>query len=43
MKERLHVLGIDAVGLGPKEFTEQIASDRVRYKQAVEVAHAKAD
>jgi tripartite-type tricarboxylate transporter receptor subunit TctC len=43
MKERLHVLGIDAVGLGPKEFTEQIASDRVRYTQAVEVAHAKAD
>jgi tripartite-type tricarboxylate transporter receptor subunit TctC len=43
MKERLHVLGIDPVGLGPQAFTEQLASDRVRYKQAVEVAKAKAD
>jgi len=43
MKERLHVLGIDAVGLGPQAFTEQLAADRVRYKQAVEVARAKAD
>jgi tripartite-type tricarboxylate transporter receptor subunit TctC len=43
MKERLHVLGIDAVGLGPAAFTQQLAADRVRYEQAVKVAQAKAD
>ena len=43
MRERLHVLGIDPVGLGPQAFSEQLAADRVRYKQAVEVARAKAD
>ena len=43
LKERLHVLGIDPVGLGPKAFTEQLASDRERYKHAVEIAHARAD
>jgi tripartite-type tricarboxylate transporter receptor subunit TctC len=43
MRERLHTLGIDAVGLGPQPFSEQLAADRVRYKQAVEVAKAKAD
>lgn len=43
MKERLHVLGIDPVGMGPQAFTEQLAADRVRYKQAVEIAKAKAD
>jgi tripartite-type tricarboxylate transporter receptor subunit TctC len=43
MKERLRVLGIDPVGLGPREFSEHLAGDRVRYKQAVEIAKAKAD
>jgi tripartite-type tricarboxylate transporter receptor subunit TctC len=43
MVERMHVLGIDPVGLGPQPFTEQLAADRVRYERAVKVAHAKAD
>ncbi|HET9650878.1 MAG TPA: tripartite tricarboxylate transporter substrate-binding protein, partial [Usitatibacter sp.] len=43
LKERLHVLGIDPVGLGPRAFNEQLAADRVRYEEAVKVAHAKAD
>jgi hypothetical protein len=43
MKERLHVLGIDAVGMGPHPFAEQLAADRGRYKHAVEIAKAKAD
>jgi tripartite-type tricarboxylate transporter receptor subunit TctC len=43
LKERLHVLGIDPVGLGPQPFGEQLAADRARYKHAVEVARAKAD
>jgi len=43
MKDRLRGLGIDPVGLGPQAFTQQLAADRVRYKQAVEIAGAKAD
>jgi tripartite-type tricarboxylate transporter receptor subunit TctC len=43
LRDRLHVLGIDPVGLGPQAFSEQLAADRARYKQAVEVARAKAD
>jgi tripartite-type tricarboxylate transporter receptor subunit TctC len=43
LAERLHVLGIDPVGLGPEAFTQQLAADRVRYERAVRVAKAKAD
>lgn len=43
LKERLHVLGIDPVGLGPQAFNEQLAADRLRYEQAVKVARARAD
>lgn len=43
MKERLQVLGIDAVGGGPEEYAAQIRADRERFEKAVRVAGAKAD
>lgn len=43
LKERLSVLGIDAVGGGPQEYAAQVAADRVRFEKAVKLAGAKAD
>jgi tripartite-type tricarboxylate transporter receptor subunit TctC len=43
MKERLHVLGIDAVGSTPQEYAAQVKKDLDRFKDAVAIAGAKAD
>jgi tripartite-type tricarboxylate transporter receptor subunit TctC len=43
MMERMHVLGIDPVGGGPREYSAQVAADRVRFERAVKLAGAKAD
>jgi tripartite-type tricarboxylate transporter receptor subunit TctC len=43
LKERLHVLGIDAVGGTPQDYSNQVVADRARYEKAVKVAGAKAD
>ena len=43
MKERLHVLGIDAVGGSPQEYARQVAEDRARFEKAVRLAGARAD
>jgi tripartite-type tricarboxylate transporter receptor subunit TctC len=43
MKERLHVLGIDAVGGSPQEYSSQVIADRARFEKAVKLAGAKAD
>jgi len=43
MVERMHVLGIDPVGGGPREYAAQIAADRVRFEKAVKLAGAKAE
>ena len=43
LKERLHVLGIDAVGAGPQEYLAQVRADSVRFEKAVKLAGAKAD
>jgi tripartite-type tricarboxylate transporter receptor subunit TctC len=43
MKERLSVLGIDAVGGGPQEYLAQVRADTVRFEKAVRLAGAKAD
>jgi tripartite-type tricarboxylate transporter receptor subunit TctC len=43
MQERLHVLGIDAVGGGPQEYVAQVAADRARFEKAVKLAGAKAE
>jgi tripartite-type tricarboxylate transporter receptor subunit TctC len=43
LKERLHVLGIDAVGGSPQDYSSQVIADRVRFEKAVKVAGAKAD
>jgi tripartite-type tricarboxylate transporter receptor subunit TctC len=43
MKERLHVLGIDAVGSTPQEYLKQVSDDKARFEKAVAVAGAKAD
>ena len=43
IKERLHVLGIDAVGSTPKEYADQVATDKARFEKAVQIAGAKAD
>jgi tripartite-type tricarboxylate transporter receptor subunit TctC len=43
MKERLHVLGIDAVGGSPAQYSAQVIADRVRFEKAVKLAGAKAD
>ena len=43
MKDRLSVLGIDAVGGSPQDYAAQVAADRVRFEKAVKLAGAKAD
>jgi tripartite-type tricarboxylate transporter receptor subunit TctC len=43
MIERMNVLGIDPVGGGPREYSAQLAADRVRFEKAVKLAGAKAD
>jgi tripartite-type tricarboxylate transporter receptor subunit TctC len=43
MVERMHVLGIDPVGGGPREYSAQVAADRVRFEKAVKLAGARAD
>jgi tripartite-type tricarboxylate transporter receptor subunit TctC len=43
MKEKLRVLGIDAVGSTPQEYAAQIVSDKARFEQAVKIAGAKAE
>jgi tripartite-type tricarboxylate transporter receptor subunit TctC len=43
MQERLHVLGIDAVGGGPQAYVAQVAADRARFEKAVKLAGAKAE
>jgi len=43
MKERLRVLGIDAVGGTPKEYADLIVNDKARFEKAVALAGAKAD
>ena len=43
MKEKLRVLGIDAVGSTPAEYQAQIVADRARFEKAVALAGAKAD
>ena len=43
MKDRLSVLGIDAVGGSSQEYAAQVAADRVRFEKAVKLAGAKAD
>jgi tripartite-type tricarboxylate transporter receptor subunit TctC len=43
MKERLHVLGIDAVGGSPQDYSSQVIADRTRFEKAVKLAGAKAE
>ena len=43
LKERLHVLGIDAVGGSPQDYLAQVRADTPRFEKAVKVAGAKAD
>jgi tripartite-type tricarboxylate transporter receptor subunit TctC len=43
MKERLHVLGIDAVGGSAQDYRAQVLADQVRFEKAVKLAGAKAD
>jgi tripartite-type tricarboxylate transporter receptor subunit TctC len=43
MKERLSVLGIDAVGGGPQDYLAQVRADSVRFEKAVKLAGARAD
>ena len=43
MKDRLRVLGIDAVGSTPKEYLDQVVNDKARFEKAVAIAGAKAD
>jgi tripartite-type tricarboxylate transporter receptor subunit TctC len=43
LKDRLRILGIDAVGGGPQEYAAQVVADRVRFEKAVKLANAKAD
>ena len=43
MVERMHVLGIDPVGGGPRDYAAQVAADRVRFEKAVKLAGAKAE
>jgi tripartite-type tricarboxylate transporter receptor subunit TctC len=43
LKDRLYVLGIDAVGGGPQDYAAQVRADTVRFEKAVKVAGAKAD
>jgi tripartite-type tricarboxylate transporter receptor subunit TctC len=43
LKERLHILGIDAVGGSPQDYIAQVRADTLRFEKAVRVAGAKAD
>ena len=43
MVERLHVLGIDAVGGNSQAYIAQVHADRVRFEKAVKLAGAKAE
>jgi tripartite-type tricarboxylate transporter receptor subunit TctC len=43
MKEKLRVLGIDAVGGSPREYADLIVNDKARFEQAVKIAGAKAE
>jgi tripartite-type tricarboxylate transporter receptor subunit TctC len=43
MKEKLRVLGIDAVGSTPQQYATQIVNDKARFEQAVKIAGAKAE
>ena len=43
MVERLHVLGIDAVGGNSQAYVAQVNADRVRFEKAVKLAGAKAE
>src|SRR4051812_7271911 len=43
IKERLHVLGINAVGSTPQEYLKQVTGDKARFEKAVAIAGAKAD
>jgi tripartite-type tricarboxylate transporter receptor subunit TctC len=43
LKERLSVLGIDAVGGGPQDYLSQVKADSVRFEKAVKIAGAKAE
>ncbi len=43
LKERLQILGIDAVGGSPQDYAAQVLADRARYEKAVKLAGAKAD
>jgi tripartite-type tricarboxylate transporter receptor subunit TctC len=43
IKERLRVLGIDAVGSTPQAYEKQVVDDKARFQKAVAVAGAKAD
>jgi tripartite-type tricarboxylate transporter receptor subunit TctC len=43
LKERLYVLGIDAVGGTPQDYIAQVRADTARFEKAVKVAGAKAD
>jgi tripartite-type tricarboxylate transporter receptor subunit TctC len=41
--ERLKVLGIDAVGAGPREYAALLAADRVRFEKVIKLAGMKAE
>jgi tripartite-type tricarboxylate transporter receptor subunit TctC len=43
MKEKLRVLGIDAVGGSPSEYRDLIVRDKARFEQVVKIAGARAD
>jgi tripartite-type tricarboxylate transporter receptor subunit TctC len=43
IKERLSVLGIDAVGGTPQDYGSQVRADLARFEKAVKIAGAKAD
>ena len=43
LKDRLQILGIDAVGGSPQDYAAQVAADRARYEKAVKLAGARAD
>jgi tripartite-type tricarboxylate transporter receptor subunit TctC len=41
--ERLKILGIDAVGAGPREYAALLAADRVRFEKVIRIAGVKAE
>lgn len=43
MREKLRVLGIDAVGGTPKAYADLIVADKARFEQVVKIAGAKAE